>query len=269
MRVSSIVLAVLVGGSVAGAQAVPRAYVRVTARDSSGAPIGSAELTVTRGLKDVVARGITDETGHGLLSFDAKDSLDIQVTMRKMGYPRSDRFFGVGPRDTANVSLVVATPKASTLEAVQVSAKGENPWTSYHLDADQIANSDAVYDNAWDVVKRLRPVMLESRGGCSTGIQNVWVNGKRIVLPLRPTGMAAARALVGVSPRARFSYVPVTVLSDIAPEHIEEIIYHDCFDHSVAAVGHENAIYVVLKPGVVYLRDQGSYVVDDVTVAKK
>ncbi len=79
-------------------------------------------------------------------------------------------------------------------------------------------------------MKRLRPDMLTSRGGCDTGVQEVWVNGKRIVLPLLPSGMAATRAFVGAPPRTRFSYVPITVLSEIAPEHIQEMIYHDCFD---------------------------------------
>jgi hypothetical protein len=90
----------------------------------------------------------------------------------------------------------------------------------------------------------------------------VWVNGKRIRLPLRPTGLAAARAFVGAPPRTRVSYVPISVMSDIAPEHIQEINYHDCFDSSMAAVGSTNAIFIVLKPGVVYQQDVGSFVLD-------
>jgi hypothetical protein len=105
--------------------------------------------------------------------------------------------------------------------------------------------------------------MLTSRGGCNTGAQEVWVNGKRIRLPLYPTGLAAARAFVGVPPHARFSYVPVSVLSEIAPEHIAEIHYHDCFDTSMAAVGNNNAIFVILKPGVYYQQDVGSFVISE------
>src|SRR5262249_2406655 len=119
------------------------------------------------------------------------------------------------------------------------------------------------------VVKRLRPDMLTSRGGCNTGVQEVWVNGKRIRLPLLPTGMVAARARVGAPPRARFSYVAVSVLSEILPEHIQEIIYHDCFDATMAAVGSTNAIFVVLKPGVTYVQDVGSFVVEQATQQKR
>jgi hypothetical protein len=74
--------------------------------------------------------------------------------------------------------------------------------------------------------------------------------------------LAAVRARVGVPARARFSYIPVSVLSDIAPEHILEINYHDCFDSSMAAVGSVNAMFVVLKPGVVYKQDVGSFVLE-------
>lgn len=242
-------------------QSPARAFVRITAKDSSGVPVPAAELTVTHGLHDVVARGTTDDAGRGLLSFDAKDSVDLQVTMRKIGYTRGDRFFDVGPHDTAAVTITVARPKSTELAAVNVTARANPRYTSYHLDADDIEKADIPLDNGWEVVKRLRPDMLTSRGGCRTGVQEVWVNGKHIRLTLEPTGMVAARARVGVPSRARFGYVPLTVLSEIAPEHIQELIYKDCFDQ-VAMVGATNALFVVLKPGVVYQQDVGSFVLD-------
>lgn len=256
--------AMLVAGlaSVASAQGSRPAVVRIVAVDSSGAPVRSAELTITRGLRDVVARGTTDSLGAAALVVpNLRDSTDLQVTMRKIGYARGDRFFSAGPHDTTFVGLMVPQPLA-TLAPVKVSAQADLKWKSYHLNADDISSSDIPFTDAWDVVKRLRPDMLTSRGGCDTGVQEVWVNGKRIRLPLLPTGMAAARAFVAVPPRARFSYVPVTVLSEIAPEHIAEMTYHDCFDTSMAAVGSVNAIFVVLKPGVEYVQDVGSFVTE-------
>ena len=148
------------------------------------------------------------------------------------------------------------------LAPVTVIAQRDFKRASYHLDADQIDSANVFADNAWELIKRMRPDMLTSRGGCATGAREVWVNGKRIRLPLYPTGMAAVRARVGVPSRARFSYVPVSVMSDIAPEHILEINYHDCFDASMAAVGSVDAIFIVLKPGVVYQQDVGSFVVE-------
>jgi hypothetical protein len=238
------------------------AIVHVTAHDSSGAPISNAELVVIRGLHEVLVHGSTDSSGNAVLRVSGlRDSTDLQVVMRKIGYQRGDRFFPGYPHDSITVKIVVAAMPAR-LAAVEVRAATDLRWKSYHLDADDIANSELPFTDAWDVVKRLRPDILRSRGGCATGVQEVWVNGKRIVLPLPATGMAAARALVGAPPSTRISYVPVAVLSDIAPEHIQEMTYHDCFDSSIAAVGSVNALFVTLKPGVAFQRDVGSFVVD-------
>src|SRR5829696_5132885 len=192
-RLSKFVAAIsgLMLGSAAAAQTTPRAFARVTVHDSTGVAIPAAELTIKRGLRDVVARGSTDSAGTGLLSFESGDSTDFQITMRKVGYQRTDRFFMAGGRDTAALALVVAPAKPS-LATVKVTASRNNSrWSSYHLDADEIESSGMFFTDAWDLVKRLRPVMLTSRGGCETGVQHVWVNGKRIRLPLRPIGMAA------------------------------------------------------------------------------
>ena len=257
------VLAIIAGlASAASAQTAARTLVRVTARDSTGAVIPSAELTVTRGLREVIARGTTDDGGHAVLPVDLKETEDLQVTMRKIGYSRGDRFFEAKPQGTADVTTTVARRPMTELAPVTVIAQRDLKRASYHLDADQIDSANVFADNAWELIKRMRPDMLTSRGGCATGAREVWVNGKRIRLPLYPTGMAAARAFVGVPPRARFSYVPVSVMSDIAPEHILEINYHDCFDTSMAAVGSVDAIFIVLKPGVVYQQDVGSFVIE-------
>jgi hypothetical protein len=249
-------------GTISSAQTQRRVVVRVVATDSTGAPVTSAELTVIRGIRDVLARGSTDSLGHATLIIPGvKDTTDLQVVMRKIGYARSDRFFAAAPQDTVFVGLMVPRP-LNTLAPVKVTAQADVKAKSYHLDADDIAKSNIPFVDAWDVVKRLRPDILTSRGGCSTGVQEVWVNGEHIRLPLPPIGMAAARARVGAPPRARFSYVPVSVLSEIAPEHIEEMTYRDCFDHSMAVVGSVNALFVVLKPGVTYVQDVGSFVLE-------
>lgn len=264
----SAVAATAVASSPAGAQASKTAYVHVTARDSSGAPVAAAELTVTQGLKNVVAHTTTDDNGRGLMTVEVKDSSEFQLAMRKIGYRRGDRVFEVGPKDTATIVIVVPRPIANALATVTVTAKRDDRYNSYDLDADEIEASDRFMDNGWEVVKALRPVMLTSRG-CDIGAQEIWVNGKRIRLPLRPTGMAAARAMVNVPARTRVSYVPVSVLWDIAPEHIQEIHYKDCFDHSMAAVGSVNAIFVTLKPGVMYVQNVGSFVMDAATAQKE
>jgi hypothetical protein len=260
-RIMATVVACTVGSAAVNAQTIPRGIVRVTAKDSAGTPIALAEITVSRGLHDVVAHATTDSSGTAFMSVEVKDSTDMQATMRKIGYARGDHFFAAAPHDTAFVKITVPTP-GHTLAPVTVTATKTDRWNSYHLNADEIEQTNEPLLDAWDMVKKLRPVMLTSRGGCETGVQEVWVNGKRIRLPLRPVGMAAVRANVGAPLRARYSYIPVSVLSDIAPEHIEELTYHDCFDTSMAAVGNNNAIFVVLKPGVTYVENVGSFVVE-------
>ena len=64
--------------------------------------------------------------------------------MRKIGYPRGDRFFMVAPHDTANVDIVVAHLAATTLAPVKVTAPADLQRKSYHLDADDIANSEVL-----------------------------------------------------------------------------------------------------------------------------
>lgn len=246
----------------AGAQ-LPTGFVKITAHDSSGAPIPGAELVVTKGLRSVVGSGVTDSLGRSLIPVQVNDSTDLQVTMRKIGYRRGDHFFAVAPRDTARVTIVVGRP---TLNTVRITEEASLRIKSYYLDADQIeAAGGNPADNAWDVIKHLRPDILTSRGGCNTGVQEIWVNGKWIRLTLLPTPMERQRARVGAPANARFGYVPLVVLSEIAPEHIQEIMYHDCFDTSVGTVGSNNAIFVQLKPGVAYVQDVGSFVVDQAT----
>ena len=273
MRIAPLFVRVAVASmslAVAAGAQLPFGYVRVTARDSTGAPVPNAELVVTKGLRSVLARGTTDSIGRALLGVQVGDSTDLQVTMRKIGYRRGDFFFDVGPRDTASVTIVVGRP-VTGLAPVKITEEASLKFKSYYLNADQIeAAGGNPADNAWDVVKRLRPDMLTSRGGCGTGVREVWVNGKRIRLTLLPTPMVRERARVGAPVNARFGYVPLVVLSEIAPEHIAELVYHDCFDTSVAAVGSTDAIFVVLKPGVTYVQDVGSFVVDQpVTTARR
>src|SRR6185437_2228815 len=226
----------------------------------------AAELTVVEGLNDVIARGTTYDAGHANLSIDLLgDGSDVQIVMRKIGYARGDRFVSVKPHQALDVDIMVAHPHAS-LAAVRVTADANLERKSYFIDADAIANSPRPLFDAFDIVKKLRPDMLTS-GGCP-GIQDVWVNGKRVVLPLLPIGMAATHATVGLPPDARISYIPITVLSEIAPEHIESMTYKDCWDTSNSLVHGNNALFIVLKPGVEYQQDVGSFVVDQPLAAK-
>jgi hypothetical protein len=54
----------------------------------------------------------------------------------------------------------------------------------------------------------------------------------------------------------------VQVFREIKPEHVAELHYRDCRDISMEGPGDNNAVYIVLKPSVVYKFGQPSYVPD-------
>ena len=151
--------------------------------------------------------------------------------------------------------------------------------------------------DATDIFK-LRPDMMTSRGGAQAcavpytdrdgWIESVWVNGRRVALPVVDSQYVAGREpALGISappprpnprfmPRVRgaqplppaftqFSHIDtvLSILHGIKPEHIAEITYHDCYDTSVGKNRSDMAMFIVLKPGIGYDEGRGSYVVAD------
>ena len=233
--------------------------VRVFVVDSAGSAVTGADLAVVRGLSGVIAHGATDQYGRAALRFAAEER-DYDIVIRKLGYPRSDRFFEVDSRDTIALSIVIPSPTPQSLAAVKVTAKEDLKTRVYSIDADAIAQSKRALFNAWDIVTKLRPDMMGGRAPCDEQL-NLWVNGTRIRFV--PTNdMAVARE--HISPRQAVSgaYDILFALYEIQPEHIAEMRFRDCFDTTVPDVGGTNALFVVLKPGVVYEPGVGSFVAD-------
>jgi hypothetical protein len=282
-----VVLSLAAGGRQLGAQAGATTVVRVLARDSTRRTVAGAEITVVRGLNDVVARATTDGNGRATLSV-APAADDLQLVARRIGYDRVDRFIHVGT-DSVTFDLLL-TASMRTLDAVTTTAERNLKRESYHIDADDIANSNRLLIDATDILGKLRPDMICGRecnpmGGlmdkalpaimrCPVLVMdpvpttcpvddsppslatNVWVNGVRI-RTIPPDPMAVARQaglLSGLSPGT------MTVLSQIKPEHIEEMNYLDSTDTTVVKAGAQGAIFIVLKPGVVYQPGEQSYV---------
>ncbi len=276
------------GGRLLPAQAVPTTVVHVLARDSVRRVVAGAEVTIVRGLNVVLARATTDDNGRATLSV-APAADDLQLVARRIGYDRVNRFIRVGAEGVTFDLLMSAS--ARTLGAVTTTAERNLKRESYHIDADDIANSDHVLIDATDIVAKLRPDMICGRGCNPMGAidynalpaimrcpvlvmdpvptscpvddsppslaTNVWVNGVHI-RSIPPDVMAVARQtgpLSGLSPGT------MTVLSEIKPEHIEEMNYLDPMDTTVVKPGAQGAIFIVLKPGVVYQPGEQSYVV--------
>ena len=181
-------------------------------------------------------------------------------------------------RDTLTV-LFSMNRIAQPLEAVRISAREDAARKSYYIDNEEIANSDRPLFTSVDIIEKLRPDMVWGRagpGGPCGKISSVFVNGRRILQsPTAGTMAASRRALAPGDARRRTSAgrtmvldkykvtgMPAEILSVIRPEHIAEMTYNDCFEKSVRVNRGDNAAFVILKPGVGYDNEEGSYVID-------
>jgi hypothetical protein len=269
---------------------IPPLVVSVRVIDTAGIAVDGAEATILVGLSESKASGTTDPSGHVSLIV-AQPQGDYQLVVRKIGYNRSDQFFrGKSGRLSFDV---VMHRTAQSLAAVKVTAQEDLKRKSYFIDADEIAQHADELIDASDILRRLKPDMVCGRvcspwggvppsvrtaaracpisstnpGGCPRATRSsgpssamsrtsAWVNGRRILtIATDPACQAGRRgALTGLSPGT------LQVLCEIRPEHVEQIKYLDDWDNSVGKVGSNNALFIVLKEGVVYEPGQVSYV---------
>ena len=255
-----LVAAFLLAAALGAQQPSPVSVVHFIVTDSSAAPVGGADVSVSFGMRQTLATGVTGEDGKKTLEFTAPGAGEIQVTARKIGFIRTDRLFQLGHADT--MTILLAMPRVPvSLDTVTITAEAKRKRAFYEVDADAIAASDKHIETAWDVVAKLRPDMLNGHldPRCG-GIQNVFVNGRRIPVAPRPTPGDAMHARASAPLGANYTPVVVTVLNEIHPEHVAAITYHDCFDTSINVVGHTRALFITLKAGVEYEVGQDSFV---------
>ena len=280
VRVAAAALFTLAATGLLGAQATDArrapSTVRVHVADSLGVPIEDAEVSLVRGLKQVVATGRTSAGGDHDFVVDL-DSSDYSVVARKMGFSRGDRFFAAERIVVdANVTMhrIEGSLPAVTIRAVDFKRK------SYYIDADEIADAKMIVNDALDIVHRLRPDMILSRSGSLGGrtrigcpsLSYIWVNGKRYLAEyLIVDPIVQMRARGKGNPLGKMALGHATILSEIAPEHIAEMHYRDCFEPAVdRKVGSINALFITLKSGVDYRPGRASFVLDEAAeVAKK
>src|SRR3569833_879732 len=122
MRIKLVLAGIALSAAAASAQTGNRGFVKITTRDTTGAIVPSAEITIRTGLKDVVTTATTDEHGQILVSFPVKDSSDIQVTARKISYAHDERNNEAAAKDTAVVDVIFKRPTGAAgamLDAVK------------------------------------------------------------------------------------------------------------------------------------------------------
>jgi hypothetical protein len=262
------VLAVVLAASAALAQVTRPAdratfsVVRVRVSDSTGVAIRGADLSVVRGLNEVLATGTTDSVGRRVFLLNGVAG-DVELIVRRIGYRRADRFFTLAGDDTVTVGIVLWRV-IQTLKPVKVTAREDAKRKAYYIDADAIARSDRPLFNALDIVGKLRPDMIVGRG--CPGIQNVWVNGHRVFW-VAVDEMARARRRAGLN--ARLSLDVQSILSSIRPEHVAEMTFNDCFESYIRINHGANSVFVILKAGVAFEPGLGSYVAEDTTASAR
>ena len=280
--------------SITAAQLSSTVAVGVRVVDSTGAPIRDADVSILRDVSTVLAQGTTNSGGRVRLSLTRAEGT-FQLRVRKIGFQRGYRFFSLGAGDSVAIDMRLER-SVVLLEPVNVRAAEDLKRKSYHLDAEDIENSPRTLIDGTDIFK-LRPDMMTSRGGAKAcevlytdrdgWIENVWVNGQRVVMPIVDSQFVAGRkpALGIVKPPPRpnpritplrvpkpppspwtvFTHVDtvLSILRSIKPQHIAEVTYHDCFDTSINATHSDMSMFIVLKPGIAYRNGVGSYVVAD------
>jgi hypothetical protein len=236
--------------------------IRVHVVDSASVPVENADVSIVKGLKEVVTAGTTDRNGVYVLHVDVRED-SYQLVVRKIGFARGSRFLLADSSDNMRAEIVLSRA-VQRLDPVKVTAEVNRTRERTFIDADAIAASDRPLFDAIDIIEKLRPDMTTEPTGC-TRIKALWVNGVRVAykgpgpaLGNRRDIPATARpghVMMAAPPDA------IVALAEIKPEHIASIEYRNCFDKTVAKVGGESALFVVLKDGVAFRRGEGSFVV--------
>lgn len=262
------------------ARSTPQTALYLAVTDSAGHPIANAEVSAIQGLSTVLSMSRSDAYGKAALRV-RRDSTEIQIVVRRLGFHPSTQFL-LADRDSIEIDFRLAT--VQTLPRVAVTAQENVKRKSYYVDADEIAHSQRLILNGMDVLTKMKPDILEGRApGC--GVQNIYVNGVRIVNPPRdemaiahipstrlsrvnlPGGLVVSRmssSSAAGNPSAPLSTQEAiwSIMWTIRAEHVEQMEYKDCFDTSMPGLHANSALYVVLKPGVAYEPGRGSYVAD-------
>jgi hypothetical protein len=239
----------------------PTTRVRVLVIDSARAKVSAAEVSVVQGVNTVLASGLTDDAGARTLTLKREQTVqDYQLVVRKVGYKRTERFFWLAPGDTISLTVVLARA-VPQLDTVKVAATEDRRRRNYFIDAEAIAGTSRPIFSALDVIEKLRPYMVAGFAGWRVchPLENVWVNGERIVFApidemLRASGRTGITARIDLQTRS--------ILRSIRPEHIAEMRYDDCFQRGNHFLHGENAVFIVLKPGIAFAPGQGTYVVE-------
>jgi Carboxypeptidase regulatory-like domain len=271
-RWAALTAALLSVGTTLHAQDTARAVVRVQVNDPANLPLAGVALAVLRANGEAVYSGVTDPHGRYTFRFLPDSGESYRLVARKIGYVDTRRLLRAAAGDSVDLTLGMAKPP-QMLDTVRVDARALS--SDYFLDSTSITNSKRPIFDAYDAALKLHPNMLGDRlRGCGT-IQYVWINGVRYPAdigsfmgavvshpgPKLRRNDGSGRPIPG-SDAVPHRIDPESPLARIRPQDIASMEYRNCWDTSIPGVGSENALYVVLKPGIEFDWKRGSYPVD-------
>jgi hypothetical protein len=229
-----------------------RIGLRLEVRDAANNAVAGANV-LTNDASTTSLRGVTDDLGA--LSFRVIRGTRLSISIRKVGFAPVD----LTGAYTADTTLrVIMTRITRDLDTVHVLAEQTARQRAYHIGASDIASHQRELINGFDIIAKLRPDIAWGRGACG-GAANIWVNGRWIAPEFVATNdIANARANRG-NAEGKVSRTVLYVLSEIKPEHIEEMTYHDCLEQNVVGNHGEAALFETLKVGVRFDPGRGSY----------
>jgi hypothetical protein len=230
--------------------------VRVHVSDTARAPVAGAEALLTRRNRpDIRAR--TDSSGEARLL--APVDTGYQLVVRKLGYDQVVTPMSLETTDTVWTVEVQLPPLALWLAPMVVKDRRLPVARQPYVAAAEITSSSRSMLSLRDVVGKLRFQVDYQATKC-----------------LSPPPVAFVDE--GLIPRARGIHVPNAVVyvngrqyprewnpwDNVHAEHIQELLYVNCFDGSIPGLPKLSwpAVYVVLKPGYDWDAKQGSFKVD-------
>jgi carboxypeptidase family protein len=257
--------------AIARGQTAPPAIVRVQVLQPNRETVPGADVAVIRDAAQAILLGKSDSVGRYSFRIDVDSGHKYSLATRKIGFAPASAPIRIAAGDTLDVDVELEHSSATELPSVRVLGRPND----HFLDATEIAHSKrAIYD-AFDAVRKLRPDMLGDRDRCplEPPTNNVWVNGRRVMFMAeqqtagymfgarRSLARAGMSAVPHIAARQRIG-LPATdsTLASVKAEHIDQIRWVDCNDHSLPGMGTSNAIFITLKPGVGWDYARGSFV---------
>jgi hypothetical protein len=279
MSVRGFVLLLLSMGSSAGRVAFGQTsanpasvIVRLHVAAADGSAVEGVAFSVRDSAKAATATAVSDASGRAMVRLTTV-STELQYSARKIGWTGGDGRVSVSARDTIDIEVRLERT-AQLLDTVRTIDTHERILSNnYDLGAAEIAASHRYITDAFDALRDLRPSMLGDRMRYCPYLQNLWVNGVRQPLgpwePIVPFTSAGSGVRADGSGRRPLragglpAHAPAgSPLALIKSEHIAELHYTSCWQSSAVGMHGENALFVILKPGVDFDLRHGSHVID-------